>query len=254
MSVPATPAAAAAEPLEAPRPSKDTAIRDSPTEAAFEDDDREDSAHNKPTTATPNQTTTPTSTAITAITPAKLPRPPPLPVAPPPRNIVFALEDPLNLLSAIKCSFDHLQLFPLDVFTLVAVVDSDADREMVRVRVTLSRASILLRSIRHQKAHNLALNILVCPPSPSATYNPATMICKLVNESKTKADLLILGLSGDSFLGTMSSYCIMNARCRVIIKRLTYSVDPSAFMENHSSPPPHQMAPASAIYRHRESL
>ncbi|ORY44506.1 hypothetical protein BCR33DRAFT_717012 [Rhizoclosmatium globosum] len=182
MSVPATPAAAAAEPLEAPRPSKDTAIRDSPTEAAFEDDDREDSAPNKPTTATPNQTTAPTSTA------------------------------------------------------------------------TLSRASILLRSIRHQKAHNLALNILVCPPSPSATYNPATMICKLVNESKTKADLLILGLSGDSFLGTMSSYCIMNARCRVIIKRLTYSVDPSAFMENHSSPPPHQMAPASAIYRHRESL
>ncbi|KAI9333430.1 hypothetical protein BDR26DRAFT_868345 [Obelidium mucronatum] len=137
-----------------------------------------------------------------------LPPPPPPPLG---RTIFFALEESMNLLSAIKCTVDHVALFPSDRFVLLAVVDSECEREL-----TLSRTSTLLRSL-NQKSQFI-LQVLVAPSTSTAS-----LICKLVNEARP--DLLILGLSGDSFLGQISSHCIVNARCRVIIKRLTYSVE-----------------------------
>ncbi|KAJ3013852.1 UNVERIFIED_CONTAM: hypothetical protein HDU68_000514 [Siphonaria sp. JEL0065] len=138
---------------------------------------------------------------------------PHLPQPPPARTIYFALEESLNLLSAIKCTFDHLAVFPMDRFVLVAVVDSENDKE-----VTMSRASTLLRSLDHHAKSHFTVQVHVAPFTTAAS-----LICKEVNMARP--DLLILGLSGNSFLGSMSSFCIVNAKCRVIIKRLTYALE-----------------------------
>ncbi|KAJ3025433.1 UNVERIFIED_CONTAM: hypothetical protein HDU68_007146 [Siphonaria sp. JEL0065] len=131
----------------------------------------------------------------------------------PGRTIFFALEESLNLLSAIKCTFDHLVVFPMDRFVLVAVVDSENEKE-----VTMSRASTLFRSLNHHLKSHFTVQVHVAPFTTAAS-----LICKEVSISRP--DLLILGLSGDSFLGSMSSFCIVNAKCRVIIKRLTYVLE-----------------------------
>ncbi|KAJ3058427.1 hypothetical protein HDU98_005462 [Podochytrium sp. JEL0797] len=142
---------------------------------------------------------------------------PPSPVSPaPPRNILFALEDPKHLLSAIKCTFDHLHMFPQDHFTVFAIVASECEREMV-----LSKTSTVLTSLNRtlHTQPNLTLHIKVA----NAASSPQ-LVCTLAAASKP--DLLILGLcaGSDPFPGSLASYCIVNASCRVVIKRLTYNI------------------------------
>ncbi|KAJ3127972.1 hypothetical protein HK100_009439, partial [Physocladia obscura] len=107
------------------------------------------------------------------------------------RNIFFALEHTTNLLSAIKCTFDHLSLFPMDQFTVVAIVQTQSERE-----ITIAKTITLLRSLYRSlpQKSSLLVKILVAPSAEIPI-----IVCKLVNHAK--ANLLILGLHADSYLG-----------------------------------------------------
>ncbi|KAI8620812.1 hypothetical protein BC830DRAFT_1097254 [Chytriomyces sp. MP71] len=128
------------------------------------------------------------------------------------RSIHFCVEVPSNVFSAIKLALEHLTRSTLDRITIVTVVQSEAQRQVV-----LSTTRSLLKMIEHQESSlrdNLLLQVLVAPLG-----NFGVLACETVRASK--ADLLIVGLSGNTFLNNSSSYCVVNAKCQVVIKRLT---------------------------------
>ncbi|KAJ1548154.1 hypothetical protein HK096_003391 [Nowakowskiella sp. JEL0078] len=134
----------------------------------------------------------------------------------PQKLVLFALDESDHSVAALNWTFDTL-LANGDKLTVVIVVSNEAEKDS-----TISRVKTLLRAIWQTTSLtvNLSIRALV-------GKNIGGLICSLVEE--VKPSVLVLGSAGKShvsglLVGSISNYCIANAKSSVIVARLSDEV------------------------------
>ncbi|KAJ3112642.1 hypothetical protein HDU96_004335 [Phlyctochytrium bullatum] len=137
-------------------------------------------------------------------------------VSTPGKSILFALDESDHSIAALHWTFEYIVKSPEDKLTCAIVITKEDDRD-----ATLSRVKTLLRATYQSTLVDVKLAVKILQGSPKEA---GKLLCNLVEE--TEPDVMVLGSAGKSHMegflvGSTSSYCVANAKCPVIVARLT---------------------------------